>query len=345
VTVEQDREKSLAALREAIDQIDQRMVWNLNERMKLVKEIGLIKLAQGLASFDSSREEAVYTRLSKNNEGPLNDSSLRSIYREIMAASRILQHPRETTSPGLEGVGSSLAATAGLMRHRPQLCGCLMEALGDELARHLNDPHIDLIEWRLDAFIQRHGVDQARASLDLLSVSPHRPLLATNRPERHGGFFSGTEDARLEILRETVRKGAEWVDLEEDVAEEVCREFQQHGARLVCSHHDYSQTPDRDKLRRKAKQLAAMGADCIKVVTLATAPDDNLRVLELVPFGRDELGVDVIAFCMGPLGRWSRMVCLLLGSPWTYVQLPGQGQAAPGQLTASEIRALWEIMA
>jgi 3-dehydroquinate dehydratase-1 len=135
------------------------------------------------------------------------------------------------------------------------------------------------------------------------------------------------------------------VDLEEDVAEEVCREFHQHGARLVCSHHDYSQTPDRDKLRRKAEQLAAMGADCIKVVTLATAPDDNLRVLELVPFGRHQLGVDVIAFCMGPLGRWSRMVCLLLGSPWTYVQLPGQGQAAPGQLTASEIRALWEIMA
>jgi 3-dehydroquinate dehydratase I len=343
--VDQEQERRLATLREAIDEIDQRMVWNLNQRMKLVKEIGVIKLAQGLPSFDPSREEAVYARLGKNNAGPLNDNSLRSIYREIMAASRILQHPQETASPEPEAGNSPLSTTPALMQHRPQLCGCLLEALGDELTRHLNDPHMDLIEWRLDAFIHRHGMDQARASLDLLATSTHRPVLATNRPERHGGFFSGTEEARLEVLREAVRKGAEWVDLEEDVAAEVCREFQQHGARLVGSHHDYSQTPDRDRLRHKAEELAAMGADCIKVVTLATVPDDNLRVLELVRFGRSELGVDVIAFCMGPLGRWSRIVCLLLGSPWTYVQLPGQGQAAPGQLTASEIRTLWEIMA
>ena len=187
--MEQDREQSLAALRKAIDEIDQRMVRNLNERMKLVKEIGLIKLAQGLPSFDPSREEAVYARLSRNNEGPLNDSSLRSIYREIMAASRILQHPRETTSPGPEVGGSSLAATAGLMQHRPQLCGCLMEALGDELARHLNDPHIDLIEWRLDAFIHRHGVDQARASLDLLSRLPASPAAGNQPPGATRGIF------------------------------------------------------------------------------------------------------------------------------------------------------------
>ena len=48
----------------------------------------------------------------------------------------------------------------------------------------------------------------------------------------------------------------------------------------------------------------------------------------------------VLAFAMGPLGRWSRLVSLLLGSPWTYVQLSELSMAAEGQFTAPEMRAL-----
>ena len=61
--------------------------------------------------------------------------------------------------------------------------------------------------------------------------------------------------------------------------------------------------------------------------------------------GRDALKVDVVAFCMGPPGRWSRIACLLLGSPWTYVRLVGGAEAAPGQYTALETRALLDMLA
>ncbi|NTW34754.1 MAG: type I 3-dehydroquinate dehydratase [Syntrophobacteraceae bacterium] len=43
------------------------------------------------------------------------------------------------------------------------------------------------------------------------------------------------------------------------------------------------------------------------------------------------------------MGCWSRLACLLLGSPWTYVQLPGQNAAAPGQLSLDDVKLLWHF--
>jgi len=78
--------------------------------MELAKEIGRIKVEEGLPPFDPSREDTIYARLSKGNPGPLSDDALRSIYREILAASRVLQHPLEVAFLGPEWTYSHLAA-------------------------------------------------------------------------------------------------------------------------------------------------------------------------------------------------------------------------------------------
>jgi 3-dehydroquinate dehydratase type I len=82
------------------------------------------------------------------------------------------------------------------------------------------------------------------------------------------------------------------------------------------------------------------GADALKIVTMARTGEDNLRVLELIPLAAKEFGIDLVAFCMGPEGKWSRLVSIFLGSPWTYAQLAGQSAAAPGQISVSEVSAL-----
>jgi chorismate mutase/prephenate dehydratase len=108
--VEPDLQKRLGELRNRIDQFDHQILQILNERMRLVQQIGRIKFEAGLPLFDPGREEAIYTRLCRENEGPLSDFSLRSIYREIMAASRVLQHPLEVAFLGPEWTYSHLAA-------------------------------------------------------------------------------------------------------------------------------------------------------------------------------------------------------------------------------------------
>ena len=216
------------------------------------------------------------------------------------------------------------------------LCGCLVDVSTEQIGRFLNHPGIDFLEWRLDVFLRDHSLEETLDALRLLAASPRRPIIATNRPRREGGMFEGSEDLRLHILRRAVEAGAEWVDVELDASRDALDWLHAGSAGkagVIVSHHDFAGTPARSDLERLAREMAGRGAKVIKIVTQARQPEDNLRVLDLIPFGRRELGIDVIAFCMGPVGRWSRFACLMLGSPWSYVQLPGTSPAAPGQFT------------
>lgn len=222
------------------------------------------------------------------------------------------------------------------------LCGCLLDVPLEQISQFLTYPRIGLVEWRLDTFLQRLTGEELRETLSILRHQPRHPVLATNRSRSHGGSFEGPEELRINLLRWAVEAGSEWVDLEDEVATEVLRWFQHHNAQILLSHHNFSMTPDRSTLHRLLQAMAKRDAAVVKIVTYANNPADNLRVLELISYGRQELGISVIAFCMGPLGRWSRVAALLLGSPWTYVQLPGQSLAAPGQFTVDEMHSLLE---
>jgi chorismate mutase/prephenate dehydratase len=103
-------EDKLKEIRKAIDQVDSDLLNLLNKRMELAEEVGRIKASNGLTLFDPSREELIFARLSKANAGPIRDESLRAIYREIFAASRLLQYILRVAYLGPEWTYSHLAA-------------------------------------------------------------------------------------------------------------------------------------------------------------------------------------------------------------------------------------------
>lgn len=224
------------------------------------------------------------------------------------------------------------------------LCGCLLEVPAEQIGQFLQYPGVDLVEWRLDCFLPHFTVAQLSRALDILNRFPRHPVLATNRPKSQGGNFTGPEPLRLELLQKAVAAGAEWVDLEDEVDASAFSWFRRRKVKILVSHHDFAATPEPPVLRRLLRDLAARSADAVKIVTYANTPADNLRVLELIPWARQELGIELIAFCMGPLGRWSRLAAPLLGSPWTYVQMSGQSAAAAGQLTAEQMHRLLESL-
>ena len=76
----------LQQLRSKIDEIDTRLVRLLNERTKLVLDIGKAKHASGGEIYAPDREEAVLRRIVEKGSGPLPADSLRAIYREVMSA-------------------------------------------------------------------------------------------------------------------------------------------------------------------------------------------------------------------------------------------------------------------
>ena len=81
----------LNKLREAIDEIDGRLLVLLNERARLAQEIGRIKERNGAPVYVAGRAEQLMRRLVERNEGPLDEMAIRAIYREIMSASLSLE--------------------------------------------------------------------------------------------------------------------------------------------------------------------------------------------------------------------------------------------------------------
>ncbi len=182
---------------------------------------------------------------------------------------------------------------------------------------------------------------------DLKRLFRTRPgkVIATNRLASEGGKWQGPEADRRHILEEALDLGVDCLDVElaADAAWRKELQSRRGSTRIILSWHDFSGTPESSRLEAVLKEMLASAADILKIVTQAREPGDNLRVLSLIPRVR-EAGREIIAFCMGPLGKWSRVVAPMLGSWLTFAPFSKKGASAPGQLTVNEIRRLWKIL-
>lgn len=101
---------SLKDLRKRLKNKDEIIVKLLNERARISLEIGEVKKQAELNVYDPPQENKIYRYLSKINDGPLPDESLREIYKEILSASRSLQMPETVAFLGPEASFSHAAA-------------------------------------------------------------------------------------------------------------------------------------------------------------------------------------------------------------------------------------------
>jgi chorismate mutase/prephenate dehydratase len=108
---EQTRQQ-LAPLRQQIDALDTQLVELLNQRAKVVVEVGEIKRASGesVPIYAPDREQQVLARIKSANAGPLPDRCLDAIWRELMSGSFALERPLRIGYLGPPGSFSHLAA-------------------------------------------------------------------------------------------------------------------------------------------------------------------------------------------------------------------------------------------
>lgn len=83
----------LTKIRSKIDAIDSKLVKLLNDRTKLILEVGKLKQQTGGEIYAPDREEAVFNRVLGQNSGPITNESLRAIYREVMSSALALEKP------------------------------------------------------------------------------------------------------------------------------------------------------------------------------------------------------------------------------------------------------------
>ena len=102
--------RDLEALRQQIDGLDEKIVDLLNQRARVVVDIGKFKQANKQPVYAPERERAVLEKVRKLNRGPLSDRCLEAVYRELMSGSFQLEKPLRIGFLGPEGTFSHHAA-------------------------------------------------------------------------------------------------------------------------------------------------------------------------------------------------------------------------------------------
>ena len=104
---------SLEELRNRIDELDYQLVKLLNERARVVVEIGKFKNKTDKPVYSPDREKDVLARIIETNEGPLPDKCLVAIWRELMSGSFVLERPLRIA---YLGPGGSFSHTAAMLK-------------------------------------------------------------------------------------------------------------------------------------------------------------------------------------------------------------------------------------
>ena len=155
--------------------------------------------------------------------------------------------------------------------------------------------------------------------------------------EPRKGRNAAEEFAETQLLK-AIEAGVKYVDLEMEAPPMMGRKIrqacQEYGTMLIRSFHDFAGTPPDATLLSTLDKGRRFGGEVVKIVTTATSKADADRVLAL--YREAEPGT-LVAFCMGPEGRESRLEALRLGAPFTYACLTPEEATAPGQWTVEEM--------
>jgi len=190
----------------------------------------------------------------------------------------------------------------------------------------------DFVEVRFDFL----NTEQIPVAIEIIKKDLDR-IVCTLRPKTEGGRFTGNEKERISIIKLIAEYSPYLLDIEFNTLKKnpaLVRYLKDVNTRLLVSWHDFKKTPSTKELKNKMSQMSKFSSN-VKIVSTAKSTDDSTRMLELYSKkGKNNL----ISFSMGDMGRISRILCLYLGSPYTYVSL---GKAvAPGQFSIDEIKKI-----
>ena len=78
-------------IRENIDRLDSELLRIFNERASLALKIGHLKKGLDLPVYDPAREKRIFTRMTAENEGPLDDQAIVRLFERVVDESRRLE--------------------------------------------------------------------------------------------------------------------------------------------------------------------------------------------------------------------------------------------------------------
>jgi len=190
----------------------------------------------------------------------------------------------------------------------------------------------DYVEVRFD-FLK---IEQIPEALETIKKDLNK-VVCTLRPKTEGGKFPGNENERIAIIKLIAEYSPFLLDIEFNTLkknQELKKYLKSTKTKLLVSWHDFKKTPTIAELKKKLNQMSKISSN-VKIVSNAKSTEDSTRMLELYS---KKGKTNLISFAMGDFGRISRILCLYLGSPYTYVSLGKT--VAPGQFSVDEMNKI-----
>jgi 3-dehydroquinate dehydratase type I len=198
------------------------------------------------------------------------------------------------------------------------------------LIEKVEESNADFIEVRLDC------LKNSRELADLVAHG-QMPKIATGRSSR-------TETEQRQMLLSAAKSGFEYVDIELSTPQlkDLVKELKTIGAKPIVSFHEFNGSLSTSELNSILEKEISSGADVCKIVTTAKRIEDNLAILNFTSAASGK--TKLICFCMGELGKVSRLLSPLFGGFFTFASLEQGSETASGQMTIQEMKAAYELL-
>lgn len=189
------------------------------------------------------------------------------------------------------------------------------------------------------------SVDLA-AALDAFKGGIDLPVVLTCRPERQGGYFSGTEEQRIGVLRAAIESGVSWVDLEIDIKAATRKELMSMAegkTQVIASSHSTNEPPNASEIISDIEGMEASG-EIIKVCYNTSGRNSGLKLFEAAWNLKDsQLKTSIMG--MGAGGDWTRIHGPLLHQDLVYSTMEsGSHLSSQGRINASDLLIAWEML-
>ena len=198
------------------------------------------------------------------------------------------------------------------------------------LIEKAEEAHADLIEVRLDC------LKNSRELADLIAHG-QIPKIATDRS-------SLTETEQRQMLLSAAKSGFGYVDVELSTPQlkDLVKELKALGAKPIVSFHKFNGSLGISEFNSILEREISSGADVCKIVTTAKRIEDNLTTLNFTSTASSK--AKLVCFCMGELGKISRLLSPLFGGFFTFASLERGSETASGQMTIQEMKAAYELL-
>ncbi len=214
------------------------------------------------------------------------------------------------------------------------------------------------IEFRLD-YINNTSLltDEFVKRIVKSSQDAETKIILTYRKASEGGQADINEEERLKIVKTIINALPDYVDVEmssnDDFIKETISLAIQKRVRMIFSYHDFVRTPSLNEIKhiitnfdtRLVKNLSIgeknTGSFPIKMIFTAQKFVDNLIPIKLSQ-ELSRMQRNVITFCMGELGIFSRVSCVKYGSLFTFASIGDT--TAPGQISLEQMRETHKVL-